>query len=92
MGWWGHLHRLRDTVPVKRIWESRTPDKRKDTVPVKRIWESRTPDKRKRGRPKVTWDDTIRKNLRKKEKTWPEAKQLARDRKQWNKFIKKQNS
>lgn len=52
------------------------------------MWRSRTPDKRKRRRPKMTWDDTKRKILRKREKTWTEAKQLACDGKERKKFIK----
>lgn len=70
LGWWGHLQRLNNTAPVKRIWESKPP------------W------KKKRGRPKETWDNTIRKILEKKEITWTEAKKLALNRKDWKMFIK----
>lgn len=59
-----------------------------NTALVKRIWESKPPWKKKRGRPKETWDNTIGKILKKKEKTWTEAKKLAQNRKDWKKFIK----
>lgn len=54
-------------------------------LPIK---ESRTVNERKRGRSKITWNNTIRKMLKKKEMSQMEAKQLARDRNEWNKFIK----
>lgn len=57
------------------------------TRPVKQIWEARIETKRKRGRPRQTWDRTIGKLLKKKGKTWMEAKVIARNRKDWAKFV-----
>lgn len=70
LGWWGHLHRMSDNRPVKRIWETKTALKKR------------------RGRPRETWDDVIRKILTKKGKSVTEAKMIARNRKEWTKFVK----
>jgi hypothetical protein len=71
LGWWGHLQRMNDMVPVKRIWETRMHGKRK------------------RGRPRETWDKVISKILKKRGKTWVEAKSMAQDRNEWKKFVEK---
>lgn len=54
---------------------------------TRKVWETKMTGKRKKGRPKQTWDDVVKKILKKKGKEWNEAKRLARDRKTWNKFI-----
>lgn len=55
--------------------------------PVKQIWEAKPDQKRGRGRPKETWDSAVGKILKKKGKTWQEAKVLAREKKEWRKFV-----
>lgn len=57
------------------------------TVPVKKVWKSRATGRRKRGRPRKTWNETLDKILRKKGKTWNEAKQIALDKKRWKQLI-----
>lgn len=54
---------------------------------VKKIWEARMGGKRNRGRPRVKWDDEIAKILVKKGKSWEEAKIIARNKKEWKKFV-----
>ncbi|XP_031358768.1 uncharacterized protein LOC116182371 [Photinus pyralis] len=54
---------------------------------VKRIWESGVQKKRTRGRPKKTWNDEVAAILKRKGRTWAEARKLARDKKQWTKFV-----
>lgn len=55
--------------------------------PVRQVWEARMTGKRNRGRPKETWDDTVRKTLIEKGLSWAEGRTLAKDKKQWAKFI-----
>ena len=59
--------------------------------PTKQIWECRTQNKRSRGRPKQTWNDELAKILRKRETTWEEAKNIARNKKTWKKFVYKES-
>ncbi|CAG9823911.1 unnamed protein product [Phaedon cochleariae] len=59
----------------------------KNGTQVKRIWESKAQGKRKVGRPIQTWDNVVGNILKKRRKTWPEAKDLAQERKEWKKFI-----
>ncbi|XP_023310553.1 uncharacterized protein LOC111691870 [Anoplophora glabripennis] len=56
---------------------------------VKRIWEAKIQAKRRRGRPRETWDSTAEKALENRGKSWQEAKLIARDKKQWRKFVYK---
>ncbi|CAH1986028.1 unnamed protein product [Acanthoscelides obtectus] len=37
--WWGHLQRMGDNIPVKQIWESKVPRKRRRGRP-QRTWEN----------------------------------------------------
>lgn len=55
--------------------------------PVRQVWESRALGKRSRGRPTETWDKVLGKILTAKGKTWQEAKILARNKKEWGKFV-----
>lgn len=59
----------------------------KEDRQVKRIWEARVKIKRGRGRPKESWEDAIVKALQRRGKQIPEARILARDRKQWARFV-----
>lgn len=54
---------------------------------VKRIWEARVKIKRGRGRPRESWDDTIARILQKRGKQVQEARRLARNKKQWTRFV-----
>lgn len=54
---------------------------------VKLVYEARPQTKRKRGRPRKTWNQEISRILQEKGKTWEEAKKLAKNRKEWKKFI-----
>lgn len=60
----------------------------KKTTQVKRIWEAKTTGKKKRGRPALMWNDALGRILKRKGKTWAEAKKLAENRQEWNKFIR----
>ena len=33
LDWWGHLNRMRDNIPVKKVWQSKTPWKRQPGRP-----------------------------------------------------------
>ena len=61
--------------------------KMKNDRPVKVVWEARTSTKRGRGRPRETWDKTIEKILGKRGKTMMEARELARNKREWRKFV-----
>lgn len=39
IGWWGHLQRLKDNIPVKQIWEGRTQDRNRRGRP-KKTWNN----------------------------------------------------
>lgn len=54
---------------------------------TKKIWLARTANKRTRGRPKATWDNTVAKYLEKRGKTWNEATRMARNKKEWARFV-----
>lgn len=54
---------------------------------VKLVYEARPQTKRKRGRPRKTWNQEISRILHERGKTWVEAKNLAKNRKEWKKFI-----
>lgn len=54
---------------------------------VKKVWQAQTVQKQKRGRPKKKWDDTIVEHLKKRNKTWPEAKKMTRNKKLWATFV-----
>lgn len=43
MSWWGHLQRMKDSIPVKRIWETKMHGKRKKGRP-KKSWDSTVND------------------------------------------------
>ena len=58
-----------------------------DTRPAKEIWGARVQSKKGRGRPKETWNKVVEKILRKRGKTWTEAKRLSRNRKEWRQFV-----
>jgi len=49
-------------------------------------WELRG-YKRKPGRPRKNWMDIIRRDLKDKDITWDEAKQLATDRAEWRQRV-----
>lgn len=70
LSWWGHVQRMEEARPAKRIWEARI---------VKN---------RKRGRPRRTWDEVIGRVLKKKGTTWENARTMAKDRKEWKKFVR----
>ena len=55
--------------------------------PVKAIWEARSNNKRKRGRPKKTWNQEIAEILERRGKTWHQAITMAKNKKEWAKFI-----
>ena len=59
----------------------------KNTVQVKKVWEAKIQKTKKRGRPKTTWEGSIGQILNKRKKSWSEAKLLAKNKKQWRKFI-----
>lgn len=50
---------------------------------VRRIYETRTQGKNQKGRPRKEWKDDIRREIRRMDITWEEAKQLTQDRKKW---------
>ena len=59
----------------------------KNTVQVKKVWEAKVQKTKKRGRPKTTWEGSIGQILNKRKKSCSEAKLLAKNKKQWRKFI-----
>lgn len=69
LAWFGHLKRMNNDRPVKKVWEA------------KRTY------KRKKGRPPVTWDQSIEKLLKTRGTTRAEASVMAMDRKRWSKFV-----
>lgn len=69
LSWWGHLQRLGEEVPVRRVWETRGQKKKK------------------RGRPRQTWNEVVTKILHERGVTWEEGKTLARNKKEWSKFV-----
>lgn len=58
-----------------------------NTRPVKQIWETKIRKRKKRGRPRKTWDVALGEILRKKGKSWAEARTLAKDKKEWARFV-----
>lgn len=54
---------------------------------VKRIWEAGIHKSKTRGRPKKTWNDEVAVALKKKGRTWAEAKKLALNKRLWTKFV-----
>ncbi|KAJ3655554.1 hypothetical protein Zmor_014678 [Zophobas morio] len=54
---------------------------------AKQVWQAKVQGRRSRGRPQETWNNTIQKSLRKRGKTWIEAKEMARNKKEWGKFV-----
>lgn len=65
ISWWGHLQRMKDTVPVKRIWETKIQGKKMKGRP-KKSWESAVKDiLQKRG---TTWEEA--KKLAQNKKEW----------------------
>lgn len=58
-----------------------------DNRQVKRIWEAGVHRHKSRGRPKKTWNDEVAAILKKKGRTWAEAKKLATNKKEWTKFV-----
>lgn len=55
---------------------------------VRRIWEAKVETKPRRGRPHLTWMDSVKKEVNRRRKSVEEAKVLAMDRKHWKEFIK----
>ena len=58
-----------------------------DNRPVKTVWEARAHIKRRRGRPRRTWNQEVAAILERRGKTWELARDTAKDRKQWAKFV-----
>ena len=63
---------------------------------TKRIWQAKTQRKRHRGRPKMSWNDEVRKILNKRNTSRcisqrKTAKNLAMDRKRWAEFVHQGN-
>lgn len=52
----------------------------KENVPLKQIWEAKVTRNRRRGRPKNTWNDEEVANMRKRNLTWSEAYEMAKNR------------
>lgn len=69
LGWWGHLQRMEECIPAKRMWTSRIKAKRGP------------------GRPKLTWEKEVAKLIENRGQTVLNAKEIARDKKQWKKFV-----
>ncbi|CAH0558813.1 unnamed protein product [Brassicogethes aeneus] len=67
--WFGHMVRMEEDRQAKRIWQTKTIQKRP------------------RGRPKKTWNDVVAENLEKRNKTWNEARTMARDKNSWTGFV-----
>jgi len=44
-------------------------------------------EKKKRGRPKKTWQDTLRDDLQAMSVDWEEAKSVAGDRREWRSLV-----
>jgi hypothetical protein len=42
---------------------------------------------RKKGRPRITWERTILTELQEQNVSWKEAKQMAKNRVRWQKFV-----
>lgn len=55
------------------------------------IWQTKTNIKRARGRPRRRWDETIADILKKRNRSWQEAKALAQNKKEWAKFVNNHN-
>lgn len=58
---------------------------------ARKVWEARTTIKRGRGRPKITWDNVIAKNIQKRGRTIHEARGLAQRRRDWKTFVMANN-
>lgn len=58
---------------------------------TKIIWQTKTNIKRQRGRPRRRWDETIAEILKKRNRSWQEAKALAKNKKGWAKFVHNYN-
>ena len=54
---------------------------------TRRIWEAHILKNKKRGRPRVTWNETISAILKKRNKRWEEARGMALNRREWKSFV-----
>lgn len=59
----------------------------RDERQVKNIWKAKAAKKKKRGRPTKTWNDQITAILKKREIQWNQAENLAKNKKEWAKFV-----
>ena len=62
----------------------------RDDIPVKRKWETKVQATKRKGRPRETWDKIMERILKKKGKTWKEAKRLAMNKKEWASLVHNQ--
>ncbi len=76
--------RLRDIITERRLKFAGHMLRTSCTRPARTAITWRPADgKRKRGRPRRTWRDTVRDDLRARGETWEDAPLLAADRKRW---------
>lgn len=58
-----------------------------NTRPVKQVWQSKAQKGKQRGRPRQTWDGAVGEILKKRGKTYEEARLLSGNKKEWAKFV-----
>lgn len=82
-----HLEPLVDTLQKRQLkWYGHVVRMGEERIPRK-VFEARREGKRGRGRPRLTWMDTIRREVEKRGKSMAEVKRLARDRIEFRKWI-----
>lgn len=54
---------------------------------TKKIWEAKNAQKRRPGRPKETWNNIISKSLQKNGLSFKEAKEIAKNKKEWRYIV-----
>jgi hypothetical protein len=90
-----NLHQISNVTTIDQILEKRRLKllghvfrMNSDRIPNKSIeWQPRN-GRRNRGRPKMTWRSTIRKDLEKRNLTWNRARDLAQDRQGWRTLLR----
>lgn len=76
-------------IEVKQLnWYAHIRRMKENTI-VKKVYDARSGDKRRRGRPRKRWEERIKEIGERKGKSFAELKEIARDRDEWRKWIRK---